>query len=152
MHNTGMIIVALTLLSTSSAIAAPITWTGASGMSVMSNPNAMSVLNTTVLTPQNTDLRNKESAKQSAAALAASRDSMSSESFAASMITQQVQNNIASMISQNITNQNGNAPASGLYNIGNNQTISYTRTGGNTNVTIQQLGKDPINLSFPTIQ
>jgi tripartite-type tricarboxylate transporter receptor subunit TctC len=116
-------------------------------MSVLTNPNAMSVVGANILAPQNAKLQAENSKKEAAAALAAS----SANNSDADIIRRQVQASIASQISQSIVGSNG-SPASGVFSLGDGQTISYDRNGATTSVTILGSNGMPINLSFPTIQ
>ena len=55
--STIMTLLTFVTISASAASAAPITWGGPAGMSVLTNPNAMSVVNANILAPQNAQLQ-----------------------------------------------------------------------------------------------
>ncbi len=139
------------MLSATSAYAAPISWSGPAGLSVLngSNPNSQSVMSSTILAPQNTLLQTQSSKKQSDAANNAAANPNSNST--ALLIQQQVESSIASQISSSITGANGSA-SSGLFDLGNGQSISYNRGASTTTVSIINPSSGlPLNLSFPNI-
>lgn len=147
MHTTKILTMLAIVSVAANASASQITWGGPAGVSMMNNPNTMADVNSTILAPQATLLQSAASAKASAAALSNS----SSTNGEANLITQEVESSIASNISQSITGANGSAN-SGVFNLGNGQSISYNRANGTTSVTITGSDGNPLNLSFPNIQ
>ena len=125
-----------------SAYAAPVVYTP-----LASTPAGANLISAT-LTAQNNIFTREASARSAAIA----DEKANSVDATAQLITQQVEGNIASIISQSITNADGKSPDTGTFNLGGGQIISYNRVGGNTSVSIKQLGKQSIDLSFPNIQ
>ena len=130
------------VLVAGNALAAPVLYTP-----IASTPAGANLVSAT-LSAQN-DLLQKDFNTRAAAAAQAQSNSVDAT---ASLITQQVEANIASIISQTITNADGKSPNTGTFSLGGGQVITYNRLGGSTSVSIRQVGKQTIELSFPNIQ
>lgn len=141
-----VLIMTMTSLGGSAASAAPVTWGGPSGMSVMTNPNAMSVVNSTILAPQASELQTAASNKAAAAAAAAQPTAAQTEAnLFASSFSQSAFDALAQKAQ-------GGTAGSGQENLGNGETLIWGPDGsGGTTVSLTGPGGSVTTIDVPTL-